>query len=86
MKTVTQEELTELQNLRTSFVEIVTRIGELNLAKFLLNKEATQMAIDIELEQEKFIQLQETERVLYEALNKKYGTGNIDVDTGEIKE
>lgn len=86
MKTVTQEELSQLQDLRTSFVQIVTRIGELNLAKYLLNKEATQMSNDIELEQIKFVELQETERVLYEVLNKKYGTGNIDVDTGEIKE
>lgn len=84
MKQVTPEELKEMQTLRDSLLEIISTAGELTLTKSLLEKEIATVVNNIKTEEEKFAQYQEKERVTFEKLQQKYGTGNIDLTTGEI--
>lgn len=84
MKQVTPEELKEMQTLRDSLLEIISTAGELTLTKSLLEKELATVVNKIKTEEEKFAQYQENERVIFEKLQQKYGTGNIDLTTGEI--
>jgi hypothetical protein len=86
MKVVSEQELKAVQDMRNSLVEIITKIGELHLGKFLLENEIKQIEKSTTDEENKFVQIQEQERVLYESLQQKYGTGNINFDTGEIQE
>jgi len=86
MKKVTDNELTDIRNLRETLFEIISSIGELNLNKFLLENQFTEIEQSIKIKQGEFLEFQEKERVLFEQLQQKYGTGNIDVETGEIKE
>lgn len=84
MNKVTDEELQEIKNMRESLVEIVTLIGEFHLNEFVVNKQLESIRQNIQQQEARFLEFQEAERVLFSKLQEKYGTGNIDIDTGEI--
>lgn len=86
MKKVTEEELQEIQQLRENLVEIVTQIGELHLSEFLAKRQLEQVQQNVKEHENKFVEFQEKERVLFDRLQEKYGAGNINMDTGEITE
>ena len=86
MRQVTTEELNEIQILRESLIEIISTVGELHLSKHLAQKQVNQLSTSIELQEQRFTEFQEQERVLFEKLQQKYGTGNINMETGEIQE
>lgn len=86
MKKVTDEELQQIQNLRETLLGIITITGELSLSKFVAETQLNQLNAEINVQQEKFVDFQQKERVLFEQLQQKYGTGNINFETGEIVE
>ena len=86
MKKVTEEELQQIQQLREALVEIVTQIGELHLSEFMAKRQLDQVQQNVKAHEQKFVEFQEKERVLFEQLQQKYGDGNINMDTGEITE
>jgi hypothetical protein len=86
MKKVTEEQLKQIQTLRERLVEIVTTIGELHLTRYMTERQLHTIDDDIKLQQNKFAEFQNEERVLFEKLQQQYGTGNIDFETGEIAE
>jgi len=86
MKKVTEVELLEIQKMRESLLEIVVSIGELTLNKFLIQTQLDVISADIDKQQSAFMNFKEKERVLFEKLQQTYGTGNIDMETGEVSE
>jgi hypothetical protein len=86
MKRVTEEQLKQIQTLRERLVEIVTTIGELHLTRYMTERQLHTIDDDIKLQQNKFAEFQNEERVLFEKLQQQYGTGNINFETGEIVE
>ena len=84
MKQVTEEELQDIKRLRESLVEIVTTIGELHLNEVMVRNQLNEVKTQIEQQELTFLQFQEDERVLFDKLQQKYGTGNINLETGEI--
>lgn len=86
MKTVTEQELRDIQSLRETLVEIVTRIGELHLSEFLAKRQLEEVQASVAEEEARFVNFQEKERVLFDNLKQKYGTGDINLETGEITE
>jgi len=79
MANVTDAELVEIKNLREMLMEIITQIGELTLNEI-------QVQNDIKKQKDRFAEFQDKERVLFEQLQTTYGTGRIDMVTGEITE
>lgn len=86
MKKVTQVELQELQLLKEELFVIISKIGELHLAKSLMQKDIEKINGEIIEQENKFSGFQEKERVIYKRFQEKYGSGNINVETGEITE
>jgi hypothetical protein len=86
MKKVTEAELAEIQKMRESLLEIVVSIGELTLNKFLSQTQLDSISADINTQQSAFLDFKEKERVLFEKFQQTYGTGNIDMETGEVSE
>jgi hypothetical protein len=86
MKKVTDAELSEIQKMRESLLEIVVSIGELTLNKFLVQTQLDSISADINVQQSAFMNFKEKERVLFEKLQQTYGTGDIDMETGEVSE
>jgi hypothetical protein len=67
-------------------LEVITTIGELTLNKFMLENQLNTVSSDIKVQQDKFVEFQTKERVLFEKLQQTYGTGNINMETGEVSE
>lgn len=86
MKKLTEEELTKIQELRGLLFGIISSIGELHLNKVLLQNQLSDIDQQIKYQEGKFTEFQQSEKVIYEELQQKYGTGSINIDTGEITE
>jgi oligoribonuclease (3'-5' exoribonuclease) len=86
MKKLTDEELTKLKSLRERLVEIVTIIGEAHLNEYLAERQLEEIRQGVKTHEQSFDQFRQEERVLFDELQQKYGTGNIDLETGEIKD
>lgn len=71
------EELQQFQKIRESIYEIISILGDLNYKKTLIN-------FEIEKLNEEIKKNAAQERELLKQLGEKYGTGSINVETGEI--
>lgn len=83
-KKLTQEELQQIQELQAQYNKFVFELGSVEAqlqglakTKSLLETEKDNIVSDIN-------KLGERERELVNTLQEKYGTGNIDPQTGEI--
>lgn len=86
MRKVDEKELKEIEELRQTLFEIISATGELTLSKYVLENQLKELTTEIESQQKRFAEFQSKERVLFEQLQQKYGTGNINIETGEISE
>ena len=86
MKKVTEDELKNINALREALIEIISTVGELHLNKLVLSKQLDVIDSNIKMQENKFSEFQEKERVLYQKLQETYGTGVVDMETGEITE
>lgn len=78
----TDEEVTQIKELRDSTEEKVAQFGQLKLEKILTQQRLDQLnELEPKLENE-YVQLQTKERDLVETIKKKYGVGTLDLDKG----
>ena len=84
MKTVTPEELQQIENLKTVLFTVLSTIGELHISKKMLEAEIETVNSKLEEQYAEFLKFQEKERVLFTQLQEKYKTDQINLDTGEI--
>lgn len=69
-KTLASEELEQVRNIRKQYADIAYSLGELELQKRNLLNQHDNLILQ--------------EQALASELNTKYGTGTINVETGEI--
>jgi len=77
VKTVTPEELSELQNLRDSSDRLVINLGQIQYQRILLDTQEKQLS-------EALLSLKEIEKQLTDKLIEKYGNVTVDIETGTI--
>ena len=80
----TKEELAQITELRNANVTKINEFGQVELELLLSNQRIEQLNVtkgDLEKE---YVALQEKERDLVQQLNEKYGTGTVDLDSGEF--
>jgi DNA repair exonuclease SbcCD ATPase subunit len=78
------EELEQLSNLRKAYEAKVLEFGQLELEVFLTEQHVEQLKeAKLALRQD-YTNLQTQERTLLQELNTKYGSGTVDVATGEF--
>lgn len=78
------EELEQLANLRKSYEAKILEFGQLELEVFLTEQHVEQLKeAKVTLRQD-YTNLQTQERTLLQELNTKYGSGTVDVATGEF--
>lgn len=77
-KKLTQEELQQILTFRTQFNEILLDIGQYQLRRQILEEEISKLTT-------KFKEIGDQETAFLNTLNEKYGDGQIDLETGEIK-
>jgi hypothetical protein len=76
-KVLTQEELTQLTNLKNQQNDLILNLGSIEYRMFLLaqNKEIFKAQV---------LELEKLNSELGQQLTEKYGSGNINLETGEI--
>ena len=77
-----EEELKSLQDLQNSYQQKKLQFGQLRVQRLLVQQQLdaideTEARFEVE-----YGEVQETERKLVQELNKKYGPGNLDPQTG----
>ena len=83
-KKFTPEELQQLSDLRKQYEAKILEFGQLELEVMLTEQHVEELKkAKIQLQQS-YKDLQEQERNLLETLNMKYGSGTVDVATGEF--
>ena len=73
-KVLTQDEISSLKKLKTDFINITTKIGEVEISLMNLKRG----------KKETLLKIQDEEKVLANSLEKKYGQGSISLETGEF--
>ena len=76
-KVLTQEEISSLKKLKTDFINITTKIGEIEVSLINLKRGKEEL-------KEALLKIQNEEKVLANGLEKKYGQGSISLETGEF--
>jgi hypothetical protein len=84
MKKIIPEDLEKLKSLREQLIEIVTLIGEAHLTEYLLKKQLEENKLTISNYEKSFDKFRDQEQILFQELQTKYGTSNINLETGEI--
>jgi hypothetical protein len=77
-KKLTEEELNEVKQIRQDYTNLVYALGEVELQQISINKEKQRL---LEVQSS----LLEKEVQIANKLQEKYGQGNLDIETGEIK-
>ena len=76
-KKLTKEEIQKLQDLKDNYDMLINELGLVEAQILNLGKMKEEI-------QSKFIEYQEKEQKLASELEKKYGTGKLSLETGEI--
>ncbi len=84
IKFLTKEELEQLQKLQNRYSEIHIELGRLVTQELLLQNQIDALKQEQENLKQDFKSNKERETILAQELNTKYGTGNINTDTGEF--
>jgi hypothetical protein len=79
-----QEELQQLSDLRKQYEAKILEFGQLELEVMLTEQHVEDLKTAKTQLQQSYRDLQEQERKLLETLNAKYGSGTVDVATGEF--
>ena len=72
---LTQEEIKQLSGLRTKTSELTFMRGQIGIAEDNIKRQLNELA-------EQFNELYKTEREISQDMFKKYGIGEVDLDTG----
>ena len=83
-KKFTDAELTKITQLHDSNAQKINEFGQVELEILLTNQRKETLERTKEDLQNQYIALQEQERTLVKELNDKYGTGTVDLESGEF--
>tara|TARA_Y100001963_G_scaffold101424_1_gene139510 strand:+ start:162 stop:479 length:318 start_codon:yes stop_codon:yes gene_type:complete len=80
----TDAELAKITELRDANALKINEFGQLELEILLTNQRVETLKTAKEDLQNQYVALQEQERGLVKELNEKYGTGTVDIESGEF--
>jgi predicted nuclease with TOPRIM domain len=84
IKKVEQRDLDKLKELQLKYSEISSKLGQLKIEQFLLDQQTNRLKQIEESMFNEYTSLQKEEMSLAEEISKKYGNGQINIDTGEF--
>ena len=76
-KVLTETEIENIKTVRDDFQILVGNVGDVEVAMMNLNKKKKELEKELEL-------IQDREKEIAVDLEKKYGKGNISLETGEF--
>ena len=78
----TDEELKELQNIQTNYFNVQGELGRVSITRIRLNQQLDTLVEKEDSLQEQFTKTQTEEKDFIDKINKKYGDGVLDPETG----
>ncbi len=81
---LTEEEIDLVKDLQKQFQDTTYQIGQFQVKKFLLEKDLETVSEQINSLNLEIVRLQQKDKEVAESLTEKYGTGYINIETGEI--
>jgi hypothetical protein len=78
----TDEELTQLRQIQQDYLECQTAFGQVAIQKIALQQQIDALAKSEEEYAKKYQETQVKEKEVATELNEKYGSGNLDPQTG----
>lgn len=84
MAQITKEELEEINQLRTKLAATISDSGQISLQIQLLHSDIEDLDAQMLEKTKTFKNLLDEEQLLIKRLSEKYGTGQINFDTGEF--
>ena len=74
-KTLTQEEITKVKNIRKNYIDIQNAFGQLHLTKLNLEKQLSQIDTNYETLTAEYEKTQTAEQELVKSIQDQYGVG-----------
>jgi len=78
----TEEEMKQLVELQQRYQTIQNALGQLGVAKLRLEQQVATFDVEQNNIESQFTEIQNQERGFVDSVNKKYGDGNLDINTG----
>ena len=78
----TEEEIKQVKEIQDSYFNIQNDLGQLNITKLRLNKQLESLDEQENNLTENFFKTQDSEIKFLEGINKKYGQGTLNPETG----
>ena len=78
----TEEEMGSITELQNSYLNIQNSMGQLEIQRIRLEQQLQDLDTSKNSLQTEFVKAQTNEREFVESINKKYGDGNLDLNTG----
>ena len=76
------EELKDLEQLQNDYSQKQVELGQVHVQRLLLNQQIEELRNKQSALEQEYIQIQGREKQLVDALNQKYGPGQLDPETG----
>lgn len=81
---VTQEELEQLKNFEVGFTKSVYDLGQLNLQKYMVEKQLESIKENIKVTEKHIEVMSKNEKEFSDKLIEKYGGTSVDLESGII--
>ena len=78
----TSEEMKQLTELQQTYAAVQNTFGQLSVSRIRLNQEVSNLDEAENRLRTDFVETQQKERDFVQEINKKYGDGNLDLNTG----
>ena len=78
----TEDEMTQINELQREYVNIQNAFGQLSVNRIRLNQQIEELDGAEDNLQKDFVNAQTKEKEFIDQINKKYGDGNLDINTG----
>jgi len=82
VKQLTTEEVTQLKELQTKYLQVTSELGQIKVEQIIIQKQVERLLEYESKVSESYLSLQQEEETLAKVLTEKYGTGNIDIESG----
>jgi len=83
-KVITQEELKSIEELRGKSTDLIFEFGQTEMEIMMTEKRLTDLKSHKSSLETKYKELQDTETLLVQSLNEKYGAGTLNIESGEF--
>tara|TARA_Y100000361_G_C11125052_1_gene325414 strand:+ start:536 stop:814 length:279 start_codon:yes stop_codon:yes gene_type:complete len=78
----TDEEMKTIQDIQKKYFDIQGELGRISITKIRLNQQLESLDDKEDSTQKDFVSVQEEEKNFIESINKKYGEGVLDPESG----